>query len=97
MTAEKSKSNDKPSSPAEKFKPGDEMSGDEMYARAAEDGSARNRCVNESAKVVLGRGLINRPHADVDAQCPLLAGQNGLGADMPWSATNSNRLAAHLA
>jgi hypothetical protein len=34
MTAEKSKNNDKPSSPAEKFKPGDEMSGDEMYAVA---------------------------------------------------------------
>ena len=34
MTAEKSNNNDKPASPAEKFKRGDEMSGDEMYAVA---------------------------------------------------------------
>ena len=36
MTAEKSNNNDKPASPAEKFKAADEMSGDEMYAAALE-------------------------------------------------------------
>jgi hypothetical protein len=32
----------------------------DYHLSAAEDGSAPNRCMNDSAKVVLGRVLINR-------------------------------------